>query len=149
MGYYAERTPEPPQSVRFVVGVIKDGKPDRALDEVVMAQAFGESRASLTCEARAEGIAADLADGQPPELVRRFRMSILALRSDPRLVDKLYERKDRVHARLLPGYDPEGLTRGCSGCTGAISGCHRASTKCSAGPATAGSSMLSPPRAGA
>ena len=38
-----------------------------------MAQAFGESRASQTYEARAEGIAADLADGQPPEAVRRFR----------------------------------------------------------------------------
>ena len=32
-------------------------------------------------------------------------MAILALRSDPQLVDKLYERKDRVHSRLLPGYD--------------------------------------------
>jgi hypothetical protein len=35
-----------------------------------MAQAFGEPRASLTCEARAEGIAADLAGGQPPEQER-------------------------------------------------------------------------------
>jgi len=111
IGYYAERTPELPQTVRFVVGVIKDGQPDRALGEYVMAQAFGESRASLTYEARAEGIAADLADGQPPEMVRRFRTSILELRRDPRLVDKLYERKDRVHARLLPGYDAQGLDR--------------------------------------
>jgi hypothetical protein len=109
IGYYAERTPELPQTVRFAVGVIKDGKPDRALGEYVMAQAFGESRASLSYEARAEGIAADLADGQPPELVRRFRSSILELRRDPRLVDKLYERKDRVYARLLPGYDAKGL----------------------------------------
>ena len=51
VGYCAERTPEPPQTVRFVVGVIKDG--------------------------------------QPPELVRRFRTSILELRRDPRLIDKL------------------------------------------------------------
>ena len=62
--------------MRFVVGVIKDGQPDPTLGEVVMAQDFGESRASLTYDARAEGIAADLADGQPPELVRRFRTSI-------------------------------------------------------------------------
>ena len=53
VGYYAERTPELPQTVRFVVGVIKDGQPDRALGEAVMAQAFGESRASAcTCSAR-------------------------------------------------------------------------------------------------
>ena len=110
-GYYAERTPELPQTVRFVIGVIKDGARDPSLGEYVMAQAFGESRASLTYEARAEGIAADLADGQPPDVVRRFRTAILALRSDPQLVDQLYERKDRVHSRLLPGYDAKGLDR--------------------------------------
>ena len=110
-GYYAERTPELPQTVRFVVGVIKGGQSDRALGEYVMAQAFGESRASQTYEARAEGIAADLADGQPPELVRRFRGAMLDLRRDPRLIDRLYERKDRVHARLLPGYEAKGLDR--------------------------------------
>ena len=111
LGYYAERTPELPQTVRFVVGVIKEGKTDRALGEYVMAQAFAESRASMTYEARAEGIAADLADGQPPELVQRFRKAILELRRDPNLIDKLYERKDRVHARLLPGYDARDLDR--------------------------------------
>ena len=110
-GYYAERTPELPQTVRFVIGVIRDGKPDPSLGEYVMAQAFGESRASQTYEARAEGIAADLADGQPPEAVRRFRSAMLELRRDPRLIDQLYERKDRVHARLLPGYDAKGLDR--------------------------------------
>ena len=83
VGYYAERTPELPQTVRFVVGVIKDGKLDRTLGEYVLAQAFGESRASQTYEARAEGIANDLADGQPPEQVRRFRQSILDLRKRP------------------------------------------------------------------
>lgn len=109
VGYYAERTPELPQTVRFVIGVVKDGKPDRTLGEYVMAQAFGETRASQTYEARAEGIAADLADGQPPDLVRRLRQSMLELRRDPQLMDKLFARKDRVHARLLPGYDAQGL----------------------------------------
>jgi hypothetical protein len=112
LGYYAERTPELPQTVRFVIGVIKDGKLDPTLGDYVMAQAFGESRAAQTYEARAEGIAADLADGQPPEAVRRFRAAILDLRRDPRLVEKLYARKDQVHARLLPGYDARGLDRG-------------------------------------
>ena len=111
IGYYAERTPELPQTVRFVIGVIKDGQPDPGLGEYVLAQAFAESRASQTYEARAEGIAADLADGQPPEMVRRFRAAILALRNDPRFVDKLYERKDRVYGRLLPGYDAKTLDR--------------------------------------
>ena len=33
------------------------------------------------------------------------------MRGDPQLVDRLYERKDRVHGRLLPGYDAKGLDR--------------------------------------
>jgi hypothetical protein len=111
IGYYAERTPELPQTVRFVIGVVKDSPPDPGLGEYVLAQAFAESRAAQTYEARAEGIAANLADGQPPEAVRRFRTAILALRDDPRFVARLYERKDRIYGRLLPGYDARTLDR--------------------------------------
>ena len=111
IGYYAERTPELPQTVRFVIGVIKDSPADPGLGEYVLAQAFAESRAAQTYEARAEGIAANLADGQPPEAVRRFRSAILALRDDPRFVARLYERKDRIYGRLLPGYDAKTLDR--------------------------------------
>jgi Zn-dependent M16 (insulinase) family peptidase len=104
VGYYAERTPELPQTVRFVVDVVKKASPDPKLGEYVMALAFGETRASQSYEARAEGIANDLADGQPPEQVRRFRESLLALRKDPKLVNELFARKGRVHERMLPGY---------------------------------------------
>lgn len=104
VGYYAERTPELPQTVRFVVDILKPATVDPTLGDYVMAQAFGESRAANTYEARAEGIAADLADGQPPEQVRRFREALLALRKDERLAEKLFERKDRVYGRIVPGY---------------------------------------------
>ena len=103
-GYYAERTPELPQTVRFVIDIVRGGKPGRELADYVMAQAFTESRAAMSYEARAEGIAADLADGQPPAMVRHFRQALLALRAQPQLVEQLAARKDRVHARLLPGY---------------------------------------------
>jgi Zn-dependent M16 (insulinase) family peptidase len=109
MGYYAERTPELPQTVRFVVDIVKNSPPDRSLTEYVMAQAFLESRASQPYESRAEGIANDIADGQTPEQVRRFRESILALRKDNQLIDKLYARKDEVHARMIPGYSGKPL----------------------------------------
>lgn len=33
------------------------------------------------------------------------------MRHRARFVDKLYERRDRVHARLLPGDDAKGLER--------------------------------------
>jgi Zn-dependent M16 (insulinase) family peptidase len=108
-GYYAERTPELPQTVRFVVDIVKNTPPDRSLTEYVMAQAFLESRASQSYEARAEGIANDIADGQSPEQVRRFRESVLALRKDAKLIDKLYARKDEVHARMIPGYSNKPL----------------------------------------
>jgi hypothetical protein len=103
-GYYAERTPEIPQTVKFVVETLKAAERDPRLGEYAVAQVFGETRAAANYETRAEGIANDLADGQPPEQVRKFRESILELRKDPQLADKLFARKDRVHERILPGY---------------------------------------------
>lgn len=105
VGYYAERTPELPQTVRFVIGLLNETKPDPWLAEYVMALTFAESRAAATYEARAEGIAADLADGQPPDQVRKFRQSLLELRRDPQLAGKLFARKDRVYAAIVPGFD--------------------------------------------
>jgi hypothetical protein len=106
-GYYADHVTDLPALVRFVVGIVKDATPDPALGEYVIAHAFAESRATLSYEERAEGIAKDLANGQPPDLIRRARSAILELRHDAQLMDKLYDRKDRVHARILPGYDPK------------------------------------------
>jgi hypothetical protein len=103
-GYYAERTPEIPQTVGFVVNTIKTAQKDPRLGDYAVAQVFGESRAGLPYEARAEGIASDLADDQPPDQVRKFRQSILELRKDSSLSDQLFSRKDAVYARLLPGY---------------------------------------------
>lgn len=104
-GYYAERTPELPQTVRFVVNELKTAKPLPHLGEYAIAQAFGELRSAQGYEARAEGIATDLADDQPPEQVRKFREAMLALRKEPDLVEKLFARKDRVYGRMLPGYN--------------------------------------------
>jgi hypothetical protein len=107
-GYYAERTPEIPQTVKFVTETLKSAERDPRLGEYAVAQVFGESRAAGTYEARAEGIANDLADNQPPDLVRQFRASILELRKDPELGNKLFDRKDAVYARVLPGYGVKG-----------------------------------------
>ena len=107
-GYYAERTPEIPQTVKFVVDTLESAERDPRLGEYAIAQVFGESRAASTYESRAEGIANDLADGQTPEQVRRFRASILELRKDPNLGNTLFDRKDAVYGRLLPGYNVKG-----------------------------------------
>jgi Zn-dependent M16 (insulinase) family peptidase len=107
-GYYAERTPEIPQTVRFVIDTLKTAERDPRLSEYAIAQVFGETRAAGTYEARAEGIANDLADNQPPDQVRKFRQSILELRKDPQLGEKLFDRKDAVYGRWLPGYNVKG-----------------------------------------
>ncbi|HEY3055804.1 MAG TPA: hypothetical protein VGK31_07735 [Thermoanaerobaculia bacterium] len=113
MGYYAERTPELPQTVRFVVNELKSAPRDPKLADYAVAQVFGEFRSAATYENRAEAMAADLADKQPPEQVRAFRQSILDLRKDPNLGNVLFDRKDAVYGRFLPGYnakiDPAGI----------------------------------------
>jgi Zn-dependent M16 (insulinase) family peptidase len=104
IGYYAERTPEIPQTVKFVVDTIKSGERDARLADYAIAQVFGESRAAGTYENRAEQMANDLADNQTPDQVRKFRASILELRKDANLGNTLFDRKDAVYGRLLPGY---------------------------------------------
>ncbi|HET8797760.1 MAG TPA: hypothetical protein VFO89_08735 [Thermoanaerobaculia bacterium] len=104
-GYYAERTPEIPQTVKFVVETLKSAERDPRLTDYAIAQVFGETRAGGTYEARAEGMANDLVDGQTPEQVKKFRRSILELRKDPQLAEKLFDRKDAVYGRILPGYN--------------------------------------------
>jgi hypothetical protein len=107
-GYYAERTPEIPQTVKFVVDILKNAERDPKLADYAVAQVFGENRAAGTYEARAEGIASDLADNQPPDQVRAFRASILTLRKDPNLGNTLFDRKDAVYGKDLPGYNVKG-----------------------------------------
>jgi Zn-dependent M16 (insulinase) family peptidase len=105
LGYYAERTPELPQTIRFVIGELKNPPRDPSLADYTIAQAFQEVRSGGTYEQRAEAMAADLADGQTPEQVRKFRESILELRKDPKLGDKLFDRMGPVLAGQLPGWD--------------------------------------------
>jgi hypothetical protein len=106
MGYYAERTPELPQTLRFAMGEVK--RPfDQPLAEYVVALAFS-SRASAPYETRGEAMAANMADGTTPEVVTRFRRAILDTRKIPDLSAELYRRKDKVYERVFPGYGIKG-----------------------------------------
>ena len=101
--YYAERTPELPQTLRFVIDEIKRSPVDNDLGEYVIAQVF-RIRSANDYEGRGEAMASDLADGYTPELVKRFRSAILALRKMPDLITEVYKRKDIVYEKILPGY---------------------------------------------
>ena len=70
---------------------------------VALAGAFGAFRSASPYEVRGESMANDIADGLTPEVIRRFRQSILALRKDPKLADELFKRMVAVYARILPG----------------------------------------------
>ena len=105
--YYAERTPELPQTLRFVIDELKKAPRDPELVEYAIAQAFGEFRSASTYETRGESMAADLADDLKPEQVKRFREAVLELRKSGNLSDELFDRMGPVYARILPGYDPQ------------------------------------------
>lgn len=102
--YYAERVPELPQTLRFVIDELEDAPRDPALVEYAIAQAFSELRSGRAYEARGEAMAADLADDLTPDKVRAFRQAILELRKDPQLAAQVHDRMEEVYGRVLPGY---------------------------------------------
>lgn len=106
MSYYAERTPELPQTLKFAIGEVKRPM-DTPLAEYVIALAFN-SRASSPYEIRGEAMAANMADGITPEIVANFRRAVLEARKIPDLSAELYKRKDKVYERVFPGYGMKG-----------------------------------------
>jgi Zn-dependent M16 (insulinase) family peptidase len=106
MSYYAERTPEMPQTMKFAMGEVK--RPlDTPLAEYVIALAFN-SRASSPYESRGETMASNMADGVTPDKVAAFRRAVLEIRKMPNLSAELYKRKDKVYERVFPGYGAKG-----------------------------------------
>ena len=103
LNYYAERTPLLPQTLEFVINEVKKAKPDASLVDYAIAGAFEDIRSALPYEERGEAMAADLADGLTPEVVRRFHQAILDLRKRPNLSAELFRRMPAVYAKVLPG----------------------------------------------
>ena len=103
LNYYAERTPELPQTLKFVIGELTKVKPDAALTDYAIAGAFAGTRAASPYEERGESMANDLADGLTPAVVSRFHEAILDLRKDPQLGNELFRRMNAVYGKVLPG----------------------------------------------
>ena len=101
--YYAERCPELPQTMRFVVDQLAAAAPDPALADYAIAQSFS-SRVAASYEGRAAAMAADLTDGLTPARVRAFRDKLLALRGQAGLAAELFARMPAVYGKVLPGY---------------------------------------------
>lgn len=109
--YYAERCPELPQTIRFVIDELKKAPRDVSLVDYAIAQVFGESHAAESFEARGEERANEATDDFIRQLggVRVKRQAILDLRKIPDLSAKLYEAMDYVYGSVLPGYDKRFL----------------------------------------
>ncbi|MCX5743154.1 MAG: hypothetical protein NT062_11740, partial [Proteobacteria bacterium] len=105
LDYYAERCPLLPQTLRFVIDELSRVTPDANIARYAIANAF-DSRVAASYEGRAAAMAADLADGISPELVKTFRSKILAIAKRPDLADVLFKRMRDVYARVLPGFGP-------------------------------------------
>jgi hypothetical protein len=107
LSYYAERTPELPQTLGFVVDEIRKSPRDTSLVEYALGLAFAEVRSAQGFEQRGEAMANDLADSMPPQQVRAFRQALQDVRrTTPGLGRAMYTQMDSVYAQLLPGYYP-------------------------------------------
>ena len=80
------------------------------MTEYAIAIAFAQFRSASSYESRGEAMAADIADGTPPETVRKFRQGLLSLRNMPNLSDELFKRMNTVYARILPGFGTKAGT---------------------------------------
>jgi Zn-dependent M16 (insulinase) family peptidase len=108
--YYAERVPELPQTMRFVIDELRNAPSDLPLTEYAIAMAFRGIRSAHSYEARGEAMANDLADGLSPDVVRGFLATILALRQEAGLGEQLRARMESIYGRVLPGYGPASST---------------------------------------
>jgi len=109
--YYAERCPLLPQTLRFVIDALGREKPDPNIARYAIAGAF-DSRIADAYDRRAAAMAANLVDGQPPDMVRAFRTRVLAQAARADLAQELYTRMPAVYGKVLPGYakpDPAGI----------------------------------------
>jgi Zn-dependent M16 (insulinase) family peptidase len=102
--YYAERTPLLPQTLRFVIDEIKRSPFDSTMLDYVVSLAVGGFRSASDYEVRGEAMANDLEDGFTPDKVKQFRLAILKLRKQPGVIHKIYQYKDQVYEKILPGY---------------------------------------------
>jgi hypothetical protein len=109
--YYAERCPDIAETMKFVVGLLREAEPNSALLDYVVALAFSESNAPSTYEERGDALAADLQDGFTPEVISNYRKAVLAMRKDPKAAKEIWKRMEKVYGRVLIGYGEKKQVR--------------------------------------
>jgi hypothetical protein len=115
ISYYAERCPDLAQTMQFVVNEIKNAPHDPSLANYAVAQVFSTNRAGNRYESRCEAMAADLADGLTPDIVRRYRATVMKLLEGEDLYDRLHDLMPATYGEIMPGLGPTAKE-----CPGAI-----------------------------
>ncbi len=102
--YYAERCPDVAETMKFVVGELKNAKHDPGLKDYAVAQIFRSSRAPSSYESRGATMASDITDGFTPDVVRKYRQKILEERDTKGIYDQIHNRMEDAYGSVLIGY---------------------------------------------
>lgn len=102
--YYADKCPDPAQTLRFVAGVASAQKlDDPFLLEYSLATAFGDHRASGGFSSRGSSLAYDLEEGDRPETVRAYKAALVQLARQPGTLPLVRARFLKTLGRVLAG----------------------------------------------
>ena len=104
VSYYADKCPDPTQTLRFVDGVASSFEMnDPFLLEYSLADAFGDYRAAQDFSARGSSFADDLEYGDRPETVLAFKTELLRLARAPGTLAATRARLQPALGRVLVG----------------------------------------------
>lgn len=102
--YYADKCPDPAQTLRFVAGVASAQKiDDPFLLEYSLAVSFGDYRALGGFSSRGASLAYDLEEGDRPETVRAYKTSLLKIAREPGTLPLVRDRFLKTLGRVLVG----------------------------------------------
>ncbi len=102
--YYAEKCPDPAQTLRFVAGVAASTEiNDPFLLEYSLATAFSDYRADGGFSSRGGALAYDLEEGNRPETVRAYKSALLKLARQPGTLALVRARFLKSLGRVLIG----------------------------------------------
>ncbi len=100
--YHADKIPSVPDLYKFTANEVKKAKISRKLLDTAISQNM-RSRACMSFETRAEKMSDDIADGITPEIIRKFRQSLLDLRKKSDILNQLQEALPIEYGKILPG----------------------------------------------
>ena len=110
--YYADKCPDPAQTLRFVSGVASAQRlDDPFLLEYSLATSFGGYRALGGFSSRGASLAYDLEEGDRPEAVRAYKTALLKIARDPGTLPLVRARFLKTLGRVLVGL-PGGRVSG-------------------------------------